>query len=289
MSSTRTGPDTISLLTPRVEPGSQRLAAQRPAQPVGRDAARGPAEGDQREHGTGLLRAAPPPSPAWIGDGARGSDARVEVQRREARRRQQHELGEVVIEARAAAAADDGDAVAPSASAYSSASSRSVASLSTGWRSIAHARGLGGAHGMRRSPSRGRRRARRRSSPSDAACSSPESAAITNAPAGSGPTSAASGARPPLTTRARPMPAAAMATPRGECARIASCAWSRSEICCSTWSCASRRRPRRTTTSRRRSRSCRAARRRTSRPGCAALGARGAPRSRAAPMTRPGG
>ena len=42
--------------------------------------------------------------------------------------------------------------------------------------------------------------------------------------------------------RARMLPPA---TPRGECARIAACAWSRWEICCSTWSCGSRRRPRR--------------------------------------------
>ena len=42
--------------------------------------------------------------------GARGADARVDVQRREASRGEQHELGEVVVEPRPAAAADDGDA-----------------------------------------------------------------------------------------------------------------------------------------------------------------------------------
>ncbi len=50
--------------------------------------------------------------------------------------------------------------------------------------------------------------------PSAAACSRPESAAITNAPAGNGPTSAASGAGPPLTTRARPAAAAGDSTRR---------------------------------------------------------------------------
>ena len=78
----------------------------------------------------------------------------------------------------------------------------------------ADARGLGGAHGLAGSRSRGRRRARRRVSPSAAACSRPESAAITKAPAGSGPTSAASGAGPPLTTRARPAAAAGDSTRR---------------------------------------------------------------------------
>ena len=110
--------------------------------------------------------------------------------------------------------------------------------------------------------------------PSAAAWSRPESAAITNAPAGSGPTSAGSGGSPPLTTRARPLPVELpLASPRGECARIAPCAWSRSEICCSTSSCGWRRRTRATTTSPRRSRSCPAGRRRTSPPGRCWLGA----------------
>src|SRR5712671_2539376 len=50
-------------------------------------------------------------------------------------------------------------------------------------------------------------------SPRAAACSRPESAAITNAQLGSGPTSA-SGAGPPLMTRARPDAAAGDSTRR---------------------------------------------------------------------------
>ena len=185
VTATRTGPETISLLTPRVEPGSSvsaRSGQRRPSVVIPR---RGPAERDQREHGAG--RAGQRHALAGVdGDRAGGADAGVEAQRREARRREQDELGEVVIEAGAAPAADDGDAVGADARARSRARARgrSPPCRPDGAR-CARRRPRRRAR-PRASPSRGRRRARRRVSPSDAACSSPESAAITNAPAGSG-------------------------------------------------------------------------------------------------------
>ena len=95
-----TGPETISLLTPRVEPGSSVSPRSGQRRPLGRDAARRPAEREQRQHGARLARQRD--GLAGVNrNGARRADARVDVQRRVARRRQQHELGEVVVEARA--------------------------------------------------------------------------------------------------------------------------------------------------------------------------------------------
>ena len=104
-SCTRTGLETISLLTPRVEPGSSVSAGSGQRTPVVVSPVAGPPSAMQREHGAG--RAGQRDVVAGVdGDGARRADAGVEPERREARSSQQHELREVVIEALAAAAAD---------------------------------------------------------------------------------------------------------------------------------------------------------------------------------------
>ena len=147
VSSTRTGPETISLLTPRVEPGSSVSARSGQRRPPVVMPARGPPS---------AISVSTAPAPLQRDALARvhrqragRTDAGVELQRREARGRQQHELGQVVVEARAAPAAHDGDARAPRSRGRARARARVGRLLVDRVALDAHARSLGGAHGRR--------------------------------------------------------------------------------------------------------------------------------------------
>ena len=187
MSSTRTGPETISLLTPRVEPGSSVSARSGQRRPVVVMPTAGPPSAISVSTAPGRARE----RHALAGVDGHGARAPMRASRRkrsEARRRQQHELGEVVIEARAAAAADDRDARRAEREGVVERELEIGRLLVDRVALDAHARAsaarTAGAVAESRSPT-----STSTVRPSAAAWSRPESAAITNAPAGSGPTS----------------------------------------------------------------------------------------------------
>ena len=162
---------------------------------------------------------------------------------------EQHELGEVVVEARAAAAADHGDA-------RRAERERVVERELEVGRLLVDRVALDAHAGAPRQPPRPARSTESRS-PTSTSTAQAERRRVLEARVGRdhegagwqrahlgeiGRRAAAHDQGAAAASRLPP------ATPRGECARIASCAWSRWEICCSTSSCGWRRRPRAMTT-----------------------------------------
>ena len=169
-----------SLLMPERRRRLQSVAsASGQRSPRGRDAARRTAEGEQAHE---LTR----PTPSIVALAAhhvdeRGADHRVDRDRRPRRRRQQRQVAEQVVEPPAVAAQhhDAGRAVADGAVDREVEVGRVLVAIGAARprrRSAATALDV-----VRRSPSRGRRPARRRGSPSRNASATPPSAAITTA------------------------------------------------------------------------------------------------------------
>ena len=171
--------------TPRLEPGSSVSPRERVREPLGASRPRpAPCSASSETSSPGS-----PASRALAAHDMRRAQSPMNAsisRRRVAARAEEQQSREEVVEPAAVAARERGSACGPSASAASSASSRSVASFSAGWRSIRVPAASAPRDAPRATPSRSRRPRPSTSSPSASACSSPLSAAITRAPSGTG-------------------------------------------------------------------------------------------------------